>query len=334
MQLSLSAVYVEGRTMRVHKTFLIFFLGLASAVTLNAQQSPAAGSATQPEKPVEAIRTVPPAAPEHSVVSATNDPKEIVRRSVETDHRTLEIARNYTSQRRELIKHRRKNGDVKSTEIKTYDINFYYGERYERLIAVDDKPLSETEQKKEEEKLNKFLSKYRDESESDRAKRLEKERKQREEGRLFLRDVVNAYDFRLLGEEKVDGADSYIIEATPRAGFHPTQPHADMLKKIKGKLWIEKKDYNWVRVDAEAMDTISFGLFLFRIHPGSRFTFLKTLVNNEVWLLKRLDIDGGARIALFKNENVSQEEVISNFRKFVTTVRILPDSKEVQEPKQ
>jgi hypothetical protein len=320
--------------MRLHNTFLIFFLSISLAVTLNAQQPPAAAGTTPSEKPAEADRTVPPASLEHSVVPSALDPKEIVRRSVETDHRTLEIARNYTSQRRELIKHLGKDGEVKWTEIKTYDINFYYGVRYERLIAVDDKPLAEAEQKKEEEKLDKFLAKYRDESESAREKRLEKERKQREEGRLFLQDVVNAYDFRLAGEEKVDGADSYIIEATPRADFHPTQPHADMLKKIKGKLWIEKKDYNWVRVDAEAMDTISFGLFLFRIHPGSRFTFLKTLVNDEVWLLKRLDIDGGARIALFKNENVSQEEVISNFRKFVTTVKILPDSKEVQEPKQ
>jgi hypothetical protein len=320
--------------MRVHKTFLIFFLSVASTVTLNAQQPPAATSGRQAEKPSEAGRTAPAAPPEHAVVSATDDPKEIVRRSVETDHRTLEIARNYTSRRRDAIKHLDKKGDVKSTEIKTYDINFYYGERYERLIAVNDKPLDASEQKKEEEKLNKFLARYRDESESDRAKRLEKEKKQREEGRLFLRDVVNAYDFRLLGEEKIDGADCYVIEATPRADFHPTQPHADMLKKIKGKLWIEKKDYNWVRVDAEAMETISFGLFLFRIHPGSRFTFLKTLVNNEVWLLKRLDIEGGARIALFKNEKISQEEVVSDFRKYVTTVKILPDSKEVQEPKQ
>ena len=100
---------------------------------------------------------------------------------------------------------------------------------------MNDKPLDEKEEKKEEEKLNKFLAKYRDESESDREKRLAKEKKEREEGRLFLKDVVNAYDFRLLGEETVEGVDTWVIEATPRPDFHPTQPHADMLKKIKGK---------------------------------------------------------------------------------------------------
>ena len=257
-----------------------------------------------------------------------------MRRAVEIDHGNWEKVRNYTCQNRQVIKQLGKHGDVKSTEIKTFDINFYYGREYQRLVQINDKPLDEQEQKKEEEKLNKFLAKYRDESESEREKRLEKEKKEREEGRLFLKDVVNAYDFRLLGEEVIDGVGTWVIEANPRPDFHPTQPHADMLKKIKGKVWIEKKNYNWVKVDAEATDTISFGLFLFRIHPGSRFSFQQSFVNNEVWVMKRLDIEGGARIALFKNENVEQEDVLSNFRKFVTTVKILPDTKEVEAPKQ
>jgi hypothetical protein len=232
-----------------------------------------------------------------------------------------------------VVKQLGKHGEVKSTDIKTFDINFYYGREYQRLVQINDKPLDEQEQKKEEEKLNKFLAKYRDESESEREKRLEKEKKERQEGRLFLKDVVNAYDFRLLGEEVIDGVGTWVIEANPRPDFHPTQPHADMLKKIKGKVWIEKKNYNWVKVDAEATDTISFGLFLFRIHPGFRFSFQQSFVNNEVWVMKRLDIEGGARIALFKNENIEQEDVLSNFRKFVTTVKILPDTKELEAPK-
>jgi hypothetical protein len=218
---------------------------------------------------------------------------------------------------------------VKSTEIKTFDINFYYGQEYSRLVQKDDQPLSEQEQKKEDDKLEKFLAKFRNESDRDREKRLAKEKKQRQESRAFLRDVVNAYDFRIVGEENVDGNETWVIDATPRKDFHPTQPHADMLSKIKGKLWIDKKGYNWVKAEAEATDTISFGLFLFRIHPGSRFTFEQVHLNNEVWLFRRLNINGSARVALLKNEAVDQEEVFSNFKKFSTAVRILPVVKEV-----
>lgn len=120
-----------------------------------------------------------------------------------------------------------------------------------------------------------------------------------------------------------------MIEATPRRDFHPTQPHADILSKIKGKLWIEKKEYNWVKAEAESLDTISFGLFIVRIHKGARMEFEETRVNDEVWLLRRLYIKGGMRLALLKNIAGEQEDTFSNFKKFVTSVRIVPGVQEV-----
>jgi hypothetical protein len=282
------------------------------------EQQQSSSSAQEPSEESEFARLPP-----------TNDPKEIVRRATEVDHHNFERAQKYTCTQRQVVKQLDKHGKAKSTEIKTYDINFYYGDFYSKLVQSDDKPLSEKEQKKEDEKLEKFLSKRRNESEEDRRKRSEKDKKEREEGRAFVRDVQNAYDFRLVGEENISGEDTWIIEATPRKDFKPTQPHADILKKIKGRMWIEKKEYNWVKVEAEATDTISFGLFLFRIHPGSRFVLETSHINNELWAMHRLYINGSARIALLKNESVEQEDVFSNFKKFTSTVKILPGVKEV-----
>ena len=294
----------------------------ASQETPPAQASPTPAAQPSPrveQKPTGDTPSLPP----------TTDAKEIVRRATEVDHHNFERAQKYTCTQREVIKHLDKHGNVKSTEIKTFDINFYFGEFYARLVQQDDKPLSEKEQKKEDEKLEKFLSKRRSESEEDRQKRAEKQRKEREEGRAFVRDVQNAYDFRLVGDEQVSGEDAWVIEATPRKEFKPTQPHADILKKIKGKMWIEKKDYNWVKVEAEAIDTISFGLFLFRIHTGSRFSLENAHINNEFWGLHRLIINGSARIALLKNEIAEQEDEFTNYKKFTSTVTILPGVREV-----
>lgn len=321
----------------------LFFVILSLIATAAAQQPSASPTPCPPdsqsasqesEASLPQLNSCVPSAEKAAppALAPTTDPKEIVRRAIEIDHRTLEMARNYTCESHEVIQHLGKNHEVKSTEIKTYDLTFYHGERYARLIKENDKPLSEAEQKKEDEKLEKFLAKYRNETLEERESRLAKEKKKREEGRAFVRDVVNAYDFRMVGEEPVDGVPSYVIEATPRADFKPTRPHAGMLKNIKGRIWIEKKNYNWVKVEAEATDTISYGVVLFRIHPGSHFVLEKTLVNNEVWLLKRLDVDGGARIALFKNENIHEEDVLSNFKKFVTSVKVLPNGKEAADP--
>jgi hypothetical protein len=82
-------------------------------------------------------------------------------------------------------------------------------------------------------------------------------------------------------------------------------------------------------LEAEAIDTISFGLFLLRIHPGSHFVLETEHINNELWALKRLDINGGARVALFMNEFAEQEDVFSNYKKFSTSITILPGVKEV-----
>ena len=300
--------------------------------TPQAQSSPTPAAEESPRPTATPAATPHQPSPAETAVAQfppTNDAKEIVRRSMEIDRRTLELARNYTCQQREVIKHLDKHGDVKSTEVKTYDVGFYYGEEYSRLIMLDDKPLKDKEKKKEDEKLEKFLAKYRNESPEERQKRTDKEKKERQESRAYRLDVANAYDFRIVGEEELEGVNTWVIEATPRKDFKPTQPHADMLKKIKGKMWIDKKEYNWIRVEAEATDTISFGLFLFRIHPGSRFNFQQMHLNDEVWLLRRLYINGGARIALLKNEAIEQEDTFSNYKKFSSTFTILPGVREV-----
>jgi hypothetical protein len=306
---------------------VLIFLSVAAGSVI-AQQA-AHSPASQHQSPQAASLKSTESEPKPPGLPATTDPKEIIRRSVEMDHHNWDLAQSYTCQQREVEKQLGKHGEVKSTEIRTYDVNFYYGDEYSRLIQKNDQPLSADEKKKEDEKLEKFLAKRRNRSEEEQQKILAKRKKEREEGRAFLRDVVNAYDFKLVGEEQIDGADTWVIEATPRKDFHPTQPHADILSKIKGKVWIEKKEYNWVKAEAESTDTISFGLFLARVHPGSRFSFEQTHLNGEVWLVRRFYLNGGVRIALLKNMSGEQEDTFFNYKKFSTTTRILPGVQEV-----
>src|SRR5207248_3310865 len=193
-------------------------------------------AAVQSGPPVEAIAPT-------SSVRITVDPREIVRRSVEADQRNTKLAKNYTYQERVVEKRIDKDGRRKKQEINTYDISILYGEPYRRLLQRDDHPLRDDKEKKEVEKLNKFIAKYKNESPKDREKRLAVADKRREDQRAFAREIVDAYNFRLLGEEQVDGRSVYLIEATPRPDFHAKQPHADLLSKFRGKIWIDKNEY-------------------------------------------------------------------------------------------
>ena len=131
-------------------------------------------------------------------------------------------------------------GELKSTEIKTYEVLEIYGEQVQRLIQNDDKPLSEKDAAKEEEKIQKIIDKRKNESEGDRKKREEKEQKEREEDRQFVREVADAYIFKLVGTETVGGREAWVIDGEPRPGFVPHMKQSKYLPKFRGRVWIDK----------------------------------------------------------------------------------------------
>jgi hypothetical protein len=97
----------------------------------------------------------------------------VADKDIENDKRL----RDYTYIERDEEHRLDGKGRVKSTEVKTYDVMEIYGEQVQRLIEKDDKPLSEKDAAKEEEKIQKVIDKRKNESEGDRRKRAEKEKK-------------------------------------------------------------------------------------------------------------------------------------------------------------
>jgi hypothetical protein len=214
-------------------------------------------------------------------------------------------------------------GGVKSTESKTYEAMELYGEQVERLIAKNDQPLSGKDAAKEEERINKITSERKNESAEDRAKRQAEEEKQREKNREFVHEVADAYDFHLLGNEMLNGRDTWVIGAEPRPGFQAHSKEAEILPKYHGRLWIDKKELQLVKLDVEAIDTVSFGWVLARIHKGTRLVIGQVRVNDEVWLPQHVNFRFDARIALFKNYNEEDEDTFRDYKKFRATARIL-----------
>ena len=215
-------------------------------------------------------------------------------------------------------------GRVKSTESKTYEILEIAGEQVRRLIAKDGKPLSEKEAAKEDAKIQKLIDKHSNESEEERRKQREKEAKEVEENRQFEKEVADAYNFTLTGIEQYEGRDTYVIESTPRPGFQPHVKDANLLPKFKFRAWIDKDELQWAKIEIEAIDTVSFGLFLARIHKGTRIVIEQTRINDEVWLPEHVEVKFDARIALFKELAANLDFVYSDYKKFRTDIKILP----------
>lgn len=240
--------------------------------------------------------------------------------------------RDYTYIEREVQNNLDGNGNKKSTEIKTYEILEIYGEQVRRLIAKEDKPLDPKDAAKQEQKVQEVIDKRKNESEEARKKREEKASKEREDDRKFVHEIADAYDFKLVGTEQVNGRDAWVIDGEPHPGFVPHMKESKFLPKFHGRVWIDKDDLQLARMDVEALDTVSIGLVLARIHKGTRFILEQTRVNDEVWLPKQVNYKFNARLGLVKGFNVDGEQTFRDYKKFRTSTKII-GMREVQDPK-
>jgi hypothetical protein len=253
---------------------------------------------------------------------SNKDAREIVRKSVELDQANWLRMRDYTWVARNTERHLDSKGNTKSTETEAWETLVLYGELHRRIVERNGKPLPPDEQRKQQEKLDKTVAKLERETPEQRQHRLAELEKERRKDREFLREIPDVYDFQLVGDAKVDGYDAWEISATPRLNYHPKSGDAKPLLKIKGKIWIDKAEYQWVRLEAETTGVISFGLFLARLNPGAKLVFEQTRVNDEVWLPKREFTSGTGRLGLVVKIAMEQELTWSNYRKFQVDSKI------------
>ena len=300
------------------------FLQLALACSLLGVAVAQESAPTVPAPP-SAAEATPPAIelkPDASGNVPQEQIRELLRRVSEHDLENFKRLRNYTFVQRQETHQLDGHGGVKKVESKTSEWLQIYGEPVQRVIAKDDKPLSAKDAKKEEEKIQKIIDKRKNESDDDRRKRLQKEEKDKEEDRQFVLEVADAFNFHLAGSEVLDGNDTWVLDAEPRPGYEPKHRDARMLTKFKGRIWIDKSELQWVKLDMTAIDTLSYGLILARVHKGTRVLVEQTRFNQEVWVPRHVAVHVDARVVLLKNVDADIDVTYRDYKKFRTDTKI------------
>ena len=315
------------KNMRTRRAVLSLFILSAATLAIHpstvAQPAPAQSLIKDSDATAVPKKPAPPDLPSVPGSLSAEQIRDLIQKVTDNDIENDKKQRNYTYIERDVENHLDGKGNTKSTETRTYEVLNIYGEQVQKLIEKDDKPISEKEAAKEEEKIQKIINKRRNESDKDRQKRAEREAKDREEGRQFEREIVNAYNFTLLATEQVSGRESWVISAEPRPGFVPHMKYANYLPKFHGRIWIDKSDLQMSKMDVEALDTVSWGLFLARIHKGSHFMIEQTRINDEVWLPRQVGFKLDVRVALLKNFNMDAQQTFRDYKKFRTDSKIV-----------
>lgn len=247
------------------------------------------------------------------------DPLEIVRRSVDRDWTDFESRKNYTYQERSEFRQYSRDRAAAKVRSETNEILILGGRPYERLTARDDKPLSAREERREQAMLDSELAKRQHESPAEQARY----QKERTEERAFIREIPDAFTFRLVKSDTVSNQPTWVMEARPKPGYHAIHSQAKDFAKVRATIWIEQATYHWVKVDADVLSTISVDFGLLRVAPGSSMHFEQTRVNDEIWLPSSMIVRFQARLVLLKVLRGEYDIRYSDYRKFQSDSKIV-----------
>jgi len=235
------------------------------------------------------------------------NPRELVRQSIINGEKAWRESRAYSYEKLEVDKEFGSASRVKSSDTDLYNGVPAGGESFEEHVKHDGQPVSPEEMRKQRQELRK-LERL---TPAQRAARLAKEERERS----FYQEIPHAFNFKIIGEENLPTGPAWVLQATPRPGFQPHSRYAHMFPKMQGKLWIDKKDIQWVKADAVAIGNVYFGYFIARLAKGSHIILEQTRLPDGTWAPRNIQAKASARTFLFFNHNFEEEITYSDYRK-------------------
>jgi len=248
----------------------------------------------------------PSASAQAPSASAKMDARQIVQRSLAVADRSWAANHTYTFIEKDETSHFDSQGQIRSTDVEVSRAIVVNGDTFEQTVSQNGKPPTPEKVKKEQE----LLRKRQNATPEEQAARLNEAK----EDRAFIGEVPDAFNFRLIGEESVDGRPAYILEALPRPGYHAHSKYGKMFSKVNGKLWIDKQDFGWVKVEAHVTEPFSMGFILARIQPGTQITLEQTRVADGIWLPRRVEFKADAKILFLKDYRLQDVITYSDYK--------------------
>jgi hypothetical protein len=129
-----------------------------------------------------------------------------------------------------------------------------------------------------------------------------------------MREMIKAFTFRLTGKETVDGRECYRVDASPKPGYVPVNRDTKVLTGMRGTLWIDTAEYQWVRVKAAVFRPVSFGLFIAHVQPGTEFTLDEAPVAGKIWMPRHFETKVNAKVLVWARNSI-EDETYSDYQR-------------------
>ena len=204
-------------------------------------------------------------------------------------------------------------------------------ERWERVLEEGGRKKTEAELAKQDADRRKTAEavarRLSSPNPADQAKDARSRDERRREARQRINDVFIVYEIKMAGRENIDGHDTIQLTLDPRPNAKPVTREGKWLQAFKCRAWVSETDYELVKLEANAIRDLNIGFgMLARMNTGTQMSFLRRMINGEVWLPARADYTIRARVLMLKRYDQGGSIEFSNYRKFTvdTSTTIAP----------
>jgi hypothetical protein len=248
------------------------------------------------------------------------DLKALFKEIDENQKAADKIRENYAGTRVEEETEFEKDGKVKKTEVSEYTFFYLNGDEISTLVKKDGKPLSDEEQKKENEKTQKRI----EEIQKREAKKEAQDEKAKEEGKkdkddddVDIETFLRACQFVNPRRERFRGQDVLVFDFEPNPEFQPHKMVERIVHELAGVIWVDERAHEVARLEAYFVgDFRVAGGLLANLQKGTSFVFEQSYFNNEVWLPTYEEAHVGVRVLLMKGFNVNAVTRYSDYKRF------------------
>lgn len=120
-------------------------------------------------------------------------------------------------------------------------------------------------------------------------------------GRRVVDDVAATLDISLRRREHIGGREAMVAVFKARPDAKPQTREGRIARNFTGEIWIDELTREVSRIDAKAIDDVSFGYgVVARVNKGATITLRRELVHGNLWLPVSMRFNGEGRALLLR----------------------------------
>jgi hypothetical protein len=247
------------------------------------------------------------------------------------------LKENYAGTRYEEETEYDKTGKITKRDIKEYNFFYLDGSEISTLTKRDNQPLSEEEQRKENEKTEKEIKdiqKAHEKKEAKEEKAKEEGEEKKDDDDVGIETFLRVSQFVNPRRERFRGQDVLVFDFEPNPDYKAHKLVEKVVQKLAGVIWIDEKAHDVARLEAYFTGDFRFaGGLVANLQKGTSFVFEQAYINNEVWLPTYEEAHVGVRVLLVKGIKVNAITRYSDYKRFNVESLAAVSKPKIAEPK-